>query len=83
MNEIETHPFKPFVPDNAKVLIVGSFPGKDITKKKLDEDDWFYGTKRNQFWDIISGVYKTELKTAADKKELFNKKGIAIADIIL
>lgn len=83
MNEIEMHPFKPFVPINATVFIVGSFPGRDITQRKLNKDDWFYGTKRNQFWDIISAVYGTELKTAADKKELFNKKGIAIADVIL
>ena len=83
MSEIETHPFKPFVPPKATVLIVGSFPGRDVTKKSLEKDDWFYGTKRNQFWDIISGVYDVELKTAADKKELFTTKGIAIADIIL
>ena len=81
--KIETHPFKPFVPANATVLIVGSFPGRDITQKKLSKDDWFYGTKRNQFWNIISGVYDIELKTAADKKQLFTAKGIAIADIIL
>ena len=83
MNEIETHPFIPFVPESATVLIVGSFPGRDITQKKLSKDDWFYGTKRNQFWNIISGVYDIELKNAADKKELFTAKGIAIADIIL
>ena len=83
MNEIETHPFIPFVPESATVLIVGSFPGRDITQKKLGEDDWFYGTKRNQFWNIMSGVYDIELKNAADKKDLFTAKGIAIADIIL
>jgi hypoxanthine-DNA glycosylase len=83
LSEIETHPFKPFVPANAMVIIIGSFPGRDITKKKLNEEDWFYGTKRNQFWNIISGVYGMELKTATDKKQLFTAKGIAIADIIL
>ena len=83
LSEIETHPFKPFVPVNATVLIVGSFPGRDITQKKLSEDDWFYGTKRNQFWNIISEVYSMELKTAAAKKQLFTAKRIAIADIIL
>ena len=62
MSEVETHPFKPYVPHNATILIVGSFPGRDITKKKLKKDDWFYGTKRNQFWNIISGVYNIELK---------------------
>lgn len=83
MSKIETHPFKPFVPANPTVLIVGSFPGREITQQKIEDGKWFYGTKRNQFWDIISGVYAIELKTAADKKELFTRKGIAIADIIL
>ncbi|KAA9041943.1 uracil-DNA glycosylase family protein [Ginsengibacter hankyongi] len=83
MVKIETHPFEPFIPINATILIVGSFPGRDITQKFLGEDDWFYGTKRNQFWNIISGVYNIELKKATDKKELFRVKGIAIADIIL
>jgi hypoxanthine-DNA glycosylase len=83
MNKIESHPFKPFVPANASVLIVGSFPGRDVTQTSLDGDKWFYGTRRNQFWDIIASVYGVELKTTKDKKELFNKKGIAIADIFL
>ncbi len=56
---------------------------RDITQTKIDNDKWFYGTKRNQFWDIISSVYDAELKTTKDKKELFNKAGIAIADIFL
>ncbi|MEP6948767.1 MAG: uracil-DNA glycosylase family protein [Ginsengibacter sp.] len=83
MSKIETHPFKPFVPANATVLIVGSFPGRDITQRNIVDDKWFYGTRRNQFWDIISSVYNTELKTTTDKKELFKKAGIAIGDIFL
>lgn len=83
MSQIEIHPFHPFAPVNATVLIVGSFPGREITQKNIEDDKWFYSTKRNQFWDIISGVYNVELKNATDKKELFTKKGIAIADIIL
>ncbi|MGN6341576.1 MAG: uracil-DNA glycosylase family protein [Ginsengibacter sp.] len=83
MDEIETHPFKAFVPAKATVLIVGSFPGRDITHKKLSDDEWFYGTKRNQFWKIISGVYQTELNTKAEKQKLFEKYGIAIVDIFL
>ena len=83
MFEIETHPFRPFVPANATVLIVGSFPGRDITQGSIDDDKWFYGTRRNQFWDIISSVYNAELKTTKNKKELFERVGIAIADIFL
>lgn len=74
---IETHPFEPFIPDNATVLIIGSFPGKNT------QDDWYYGAKRNQFWKIISSVYNIELKSKADKQELFRKAGIGITDIIL
>ncbi len=83
MSTIETHPFQPFVPVNASVAIIGSFPGRDITQQKTTDDKWFYDTKRNQFWDIISSVYDKELKTVASKKQLFTEAGIAIADIIL
>lgn len=83
MEEIETHPFKAFIPENASVIILGTFPGKDVTHKELSEDDWFYGTKRNQFWKILSGVYETELSGKKDKQDLFKKHGIGIADIFL
>ena len=83
MDEIETHPYKAFVPENATVIIVGSFPGKEQTHKILTEVDWFYGAKRNQLWKIISGVYDVELKTRMDKQDLFKKHGIGIVDIFL
>lgn len=83
MEEIEVHPFKAFVPENATIIIVGTFPGKDITHKKLHDDDWFYGTKRNQFWKIISGVYNIELISKKQKQSLFKHHGIGIADIFL
>jgi hypoxanthine-DNA glycosylase len=83
MDEIEEHPFAAFVPENATVLIVGSFPGKEITHKTLSENEWFYEAKRNQFWKIISGVYHVELNTRAEKEALFKKHGIGIVDIFL
>ncbi len=83
MDEIETHPFKAFIPENVTVIIVGSFPGREITHKILNEDEWFYGTKRNQFWKIISGVYQHDLSTKIEKQSLFKKHGIGIVDIFL
>jgi hypoxanthine-DNA glycosylase len=85
MCEIEIHPHKPFVPPNAKVLIVGSFPGKDhsASPEVNKKDEWFYASKRNQFWNILRGVYNEELLTTEDKKKLFTDHGIAIADILL
>lgn len=83
MEETETHPFKPFIPDNAVTIIIGSFPGKEVTHKVITEDEWFYGSKRNQFWKILSGVYETDLPTKKEKQDLFKKHGIGIADIFL
>lgn len=79
---IETHPFGAFVPSQAKYLILGSFPGKKM-EYKAKTDIWFYtGTGRNQFWLILEEVYKTSLKTRAEKTKFLNKQKIALADII-
>ncbi len=80
---IEIHPFIPFVPKNSTVLILGSFPGLHQTRQLNDFEEWFYSAKRNQFWKILSAVYSTDLNTIEKKKELFEKKGIAITDVIL
>ena len=82
MMEIETHPHKLFVPPNATVLVLGTFPGKNNVQVE-GQDEWFYSSKRNQFWTILRGVYEEELKTTAQKKELFARKAIAMGDIFL
>jgi hypoxanthine-DNA glycosylase len=82
---IETHAFDIFVPEKAKYLILGSFSGKGSPADNGVKDpayDWYYGTKRNQFWPILEKVYGVELRTLDAKKGLFRKFGIAIADII-
>ena len=82
---IETHPFDDFVPPNAKYLLLGSFIGKEAIRGTPNYDetyDWFYGTKRNQFWSILEEVYMVKFNNKLDKQELFTKLGIAITDII-
>ena len=83
---VEHHPFEAFIPKNAKVLILGSFPGAEQTgnpdKEHLRQYEWFYGAARNKFWHIMEAVYSTPLKTKTDKQQLFEKAGIAITDII-
>lgn len=79
----EEHPFEPFVPENATVLIIGSFPGMEQAENKLNADEWFYSAQGNLFWDIISSVYGISLKTTQSKKELFKNKAIGITDIFL
>lgn len=83
MNEIESNPFGAYIPENATVLIIGSFPGREQTQVSIDEDQWFYGAKRNQFWKIISEVYQIELRSKSEKQNLFKTFGIGITDILL
>ncbi len=78
---IETHAFGDFVPKNTKYLMLGSF-----TAKKSDTDlsyDWFYCTKRNQFWPIIEKVYDLNLPDKKSKVDLFTILRIAFSDMIL
>ena len=62
-----THAFGDFIPDGAKYLLLGSF-----TANSLDIDpeyDWFYGSKRNQFWRIIEQTYNVTLPDKAFRIE--------------
>lgn len=72
---LETHPFGSFVPPKSKYLLLGSFTGKQ-------SGDWFYGTKRNQFWSILRSVYGEQLTTRQEKERLFSRLDLAISDII-
>jgi G:T/U-mismatch repair DNA glycosylase len=64
-----------------RCLILGSFPGKEQTNGRLDENAWFYGAPLNQFWRILAKAYDRELKTKAAKQALFEEAGIGITDI--
>jgi len=80
---VETHPFPPFVPSNAEILILGSFPGKEQTQSNNLSNQWFYGAPRNQFWKIIETVYDKKLNTQEEKQKLFSSLKIGITDIVL
>ncbi len=77
---IETHAFGVFIPPNAKYLVLGSFTAKKYTDNP--NLDWFYVTPVNQFWPIIEQVYNISLRDQKSKQKLFEKLGIATADII-
>ena len=74
---LETHPFSPFVPKDAKYLLLGSFTGRSEPGY-----DWYYATKRNQFWPILEQVYCLKLDTNKSKQHLFNRLKLAVTDLI-
>lgn len=86
MDGVEWHPLKPFLPENAKVLFLGSFPPQrkrwsmDFFYPNWINDHWriegevFYGDK-NRFVDEASKMFKL-----TDIVAFLNEKGVALFD---
>ena len=64
----ENHPISNgFIPESARVLIVGTFPPKkEYTEKK--SGFFFYSSEKNQFWNRVDNI-----KTNAQLKKTKNK----------
>lgn len=86
MAEIERHPLKPFLPPNARLLMLGSFP----PPRHRWCMDFFYPNRTNMMWEIFGSVFcgdSQRLIDAAHKtfrlediKTLLESRGIAIYD---
>ncbi len=50
---IERHPFPPFIPEDAKVLVMGTFPPKPLRWSM----EFYYPNKTNDFWRIMGLVF--------------------------
>lgn len=72
------HPFPPFVKNDSKILILGSFPSV-----KSREVNFFYGHPQNRFWKVISTIYNYPVpKSISEKKDFLNKNNIALWDVL-
>lgn len=84
--EIETHPFEPYIPENAKVLIMGTFP----PQPKRWSMEFYYPNRTNDFWYMMGLIFygdREALRIPGTKdfdlakiKQLLNQKGIALND---
>ena len=50
---IESHPLKPFLPDGARLLMLGSFP----PKRERWSMDFFYPNFQNDMWRIMGHIF--------------------------
>ena len=83
---IEEHPLEPFLPSNATLLMLGSFP----PQTKRWSMDFFYPNLQNDMWRIFGLIFFGEKehfllphKKAFNKDyliEFLNEKGIALYD---
>ena len=84
--EIENHPLEPFLPANARLLMLGSFP----PQKKRWSMDFYYPNLNNDMWRIVGllffnnkDYFLNETRKAFCRERIIsflNDKGIALFD---
>ena len=87
--EIESHPFKPWLPDNAKLLMLGTFP----PAPKRWAMEWYYPNFTNDMWRIFGYIFfrdrfyfvnETDKTYRLNELKIFlNEKGVALFDTAL
>lgn len=74
----QLHTIAPVYDENSRILILGSFPSV-----KSREAAFFYGHPQNRFWRVLAAVLGEETpQTAAEKKSLLLRHGVALWDVI-
>ena len=84
--QVERHPFEPFLPEGAKVLMLGSFP----PQPKRWSMDFYYPNFINDFWRIVGIIFFGDKDRFVDQaarkfrldeiKEFCSEKGLAMFD---
>ena len=83
---LESHPFPPYLPDGAKVLIMGTFPPQPHRWAM----EFYYPNRTNDFWKIMGLIFYGDPGRLYDTgtrsfrlgliKQLLDEKGIALHD---
>lgn len=73
MPTIEEHPLRPFLPPNAKILMLGSFP----PQQKRWSMEFFYPNLQNDMWRIMGMIFFADRHIFVDSTEkCFRKEDI-------
>lgn len=72
------HPLDPVFDQNARVLILGSFPS--VRSRKVG---FYYGHPQNRFWKVLAAVCDAPVPASIDEKKAFLlANGIALWDVV-
>ena len=90
MSFIHKHPYKPFIPENATKLIVGTLPPPRFSKGifKKGDVDFCYGSIDGHLWKILDEIFNLNLKfetsefAIQQRKDFLIAKNIGICDIV-
>ncbi len=76
--EALVHPFGPVYDENARVLLLGSFPSP-LSR----QEGFFYGNPRNRFWPVLAAVFDEPLpQSIEEKRALCRAHGVALWDVL-
>lgn len=84
------HPYRPFIPENATKLIVGTLPPPRFTKRQLKEDDvdFCYGSRDGLLWTVLDKIFDLDLRfenteaAVKQRKDFLRSRGIGICDVV-
>ncbi|MFT4698608.1 MAG: G:T/U-mismatch repair DNA glycosylase [Flavobacteriaceae bacterium] len=87
---LHTHPYPPFIPENATKLIVGTLPPPRFTTNELKPNDvhFCYGSRDGQLWPILDRiftiglVYENTDVAISQRKDFLTNNNIGICDIV-
>jgi hypoxanthine-DNA glycosylase len=73
------HPLEPFVPEGARLLVLGTFPSPKSRDRGL-----YYGNPQNRFWRVVAALSGFELDRIepAPCYALAGKIGLALWDVV-
>ncbi|MBW8243785.1 uracil-DNA glycosylase family protein [Muricauda oceani] len=85
-----THPYKPFLLEEATKLIVGTLPPPRFTTGELrpQDVDFCYGSCNGQLWPILDRIfnlglkYETTEEAVEQRKEFLIDNSIGVCDIV-
>lgn len=86
LQPLECHPWPPFIPDGAKIVIMGTFP----PQSKRWSMDFYYPNRTNDFWFMMGLIFLGDRYALYDRgrrlfdvdaiKRLLTANGIALND---
>ena len=85
-----THPYPPYIPENATRLIVGTLPPPRFTTGELKpgDVDFCYGSRDGQLWLVLDRMFDLNLKyentaeAIAQRERFLHEYGIGICDTV-